>query len=144
MCTMMARAVCRMDVRTRLFGSFLPPCSMAFMSSSRKAEDTSSPACTETQAAGADTQLAEPEFFHHGLVNRHSHEDHVGAVPRQADKLLPLLQREAPEALQVPGDARRAQACRFDLGAVKGFKLGLHAGENGRRAAHAYQLHVSS
>src|ERR1017187_7372168 len=50
MCTMIARAVCRMEVRTRLFGSFLPPCSMAFMSSSRKAEPTSSPTCAERWA----------------------------------------------------------------------------------------------
>ena len=70
----------------------------------------------EAKAAGAGAQFMEPEFSHHGLVNRHSHEDHLGAVPGQADDLLPLLQRETPKPLQVPGDARRAQACRFDSG----------------------------
>ena len=36
-----------MEVRTRLCGSLLPPCSMAFMSSSRKAAETSSLARSE-------------------------------------------------------------------------------------------------
>ena len=51
----------------------------------------------KTQSARADAQFAETELLHHRLVNRGAGQNHIGAFFWQADDLLALGQRQAPQ-----------------------------------------------
>ena len=85
-----------MEVRTRLRGSFLPPCSMAFISSSRKAAAMSSLVCGDRSACDFAQEMG-------GAVGgvdltAHVQRDPFGARGDYADIVLPGRRIRAPAA----------------------------------------------
>ena len=94
----------------------------------------------EAEAAGADAEFGEVEFFQDGFVDDCAGEDDVGAVRGKTDDGLSVFEGKTPEALDVAVEAFESQAGGFDAIAVVGFEPRFDAGEDAGGAAGGDEL----
>src|SRR5437867_8656244 len=83
----------------------------------------------EAQPASADPQLGKIEQIHYCLVNDRTGQDDIRPAGGQASDLFSLLERQAPEVLDVPPHALATQSGSLDTRAVVIVEPCLHAGQ---------------
>src|ERR1051326_4441661 len=74
---------------------------------------------SEAQSASADTQRGEIENIHDRKIDQRSHEDHIGAVGREAHDLLSSIERQTPQVCEMRANAVTSEENFFDGVAIE-------------------------